>query len=390
MRRRECRKTNWALCYVVALVLIVGLTFGRARADGIDSIRAMPTSEPAQQGRKSQLSGAALSQTAAREADISSEPSLALRVSNSTPMIPTRQACFAETILPSREPCAADGRPESDRFEGVSPEFLSVGVLPMSGADSEELWTWQVLPRGLIFRSYLASGREPRIGSQWVYSKGRDWVWDTTIGARVGLLRYGTRNPLAPRGWELDIEGAAFPRLTLDNQRDMISSDFRFGIPFTHRQGRWESKLAVYHLSSHLADEYIIIHPARRRINYSRDVLTFALGYFPRDDVRLYGECGWAWYADGGSKPWEFQLGIEYSPLYPNGIEGTPFFAINTRLREEVDYGGNMTVQAGWQWRGWSGQRFRVGMQYFNGMSDQYQFFREFEEQIGVGVWYDF
>ena len=27
---------------------------------------------------------------------------------------------------------------------------------------------------------------------------------------------------------------------------------------------------------------------------------------------------------------------------------------------------------------------------YFNGMSDQYQFFSQFEDQIGVGMWYDF
>ena len=29
-------------------------------------------------------------------------------------------------------------------------------------------------------------------------------------------------------------------------------------------------------------------------------------------------------------------------------------------------------------------------MQYFNGMSEQCQFFNTFEEQIGVGLWYDF
>ena len=168
------------------------------------------------------------------------------------------------------------------------------------------------------------------------------------------------------------------------------SSRIRFGIPLTYRRDRWEFKLAFYHLSSHLADEYMLVYPDRKRINYSRDALTLALGYYPNENLRLYGECGYAWYADEGSDPWEFQFGIEYSPLYPNGIEGTPFIAINTRLRQEVDYGGNMSLQAGWQWRGWSGQRFRVGMQYFNGMSDQYQFVGEFEEQIGGGVWYDF
>jgi hypothetical protein len=29
-------------------------------------------------------------------------------------------------------------------------------------------------------------------------------------------------------------------------------------------------------------------------------------------------------------------------------------------------------------------------MQYFNGMSDQAQFYKRFEEQIGGGLWYDF
>ena len=31
-----------------------------------------------------------------------------------------------------------------------------------------------------------------------------------------------------------------------------------------------------------------------------------------------------------------------------------------------------------------------LGMQYFNGMSDQGQFYKTFEEQIGFGLWYDY
>ena len=34
--------------------------------------------------------------------------------------------------------------------------------------------------------------------------------------AHVGLLRYGAPGAANPEGWQLDIEGAAFPRLTLD------------------------------------------------------------------------------------------------------------------------------------------------------------------------------
>ena len=47
-------------------------------------------------------------------------------------------------------------------------------------------------------------------------------------------------------------------------------------------------------------------------------------------------------------------------------------------------------MQTGWQWRGQTGHTLRVGMQYFNGMSEQYQFYNRFEEQIGFGLWYDY
>ena len=74
----------------------------------------------------------------------------------------------------------------------------------------------------------------------------------------------------------------------------------------------------------------------------------------------------------------------------PPGRRGAPFFAINGHLRQEVHFGGALTVQTGWQWRGPSGHLFRVGLEYFNGKSEQYQFTNQFEQQIGVGMWYDF
>ena len=78
----------------------------------------------------------------------------------------------------------------------------------------DEPWTWQVLPTGLMYKSYLAGGREPRFGTQFVHERSQGWLWDTTLGARVGLLRYGTENDFWPEGWQLDVEGAAFPRLS--------------------------------------------------------------------------------------------------------------------------------------------------------------------------------
>jgi hypothetical protein len=255
-----------------------------------------------------------------------------------------------------------------------------------------DVWFWQVLPDGLIYRSYLAGMHEPRTGVVLFGERDGRSLWDASLGGRAGLVRYGSSNPLHPQGWQLDVEAAAFPRLTLDDTRDMETVDYRAGLPLTYGISNWQFKFGYYHLSSHLADESAINHAGRLadRINYVRDSLVLGASYYPYPAWRLYSEVGYAFNADGGAEPWEFQFGTEYSQPGPTGFQGTPFVALNGHLREEQDFGGDLTAQAGWLWRGHSGQTMRIGANYFNGKSSQYQTFDDSEEQIGMGLWYDF
>jgi hypothetical protein len=252
-----------------------------------------------------------------------------------------------------------------------------------------EPWIWQFVPAGLMYKPDLASGTECRLASQWDYVRGQGWFWNPVAGGRVGLLRYGSQDAAQPQGWQLDIAGAAFPRL--DANRNMVSTDFRVAVPLTMRQGEWEFKFGYTHLSSHLGDLFMLNNPDYPRINYVRDCLAMGVAFYLNPDLRLYSESGWAFHADGGAQPWEFQFGLDFSPAGPTTtIWGSPFFAVNGHLRQENNFGGNVTVEAGVQWRGLSGHLFRVGAQYFNGTSEQGQFFQRFEEQIGLGLWYDF
>jgi hypothetical protein len=255
-------------------------------------------------------------------------------------------------------------------------------------ADDE--WAWQVLPQGLIYRSYLAGTKEPRLASVWNHDNRIGWMWDLTLGGRVGLLRYGTFDPLFPKGWELDMEGAAILRLNLDDDRDLVATDFRAGFPLTFSFSRWEHKFAYYHLSSHIGDEYLVENPMFQRINYSRDALVWGSAFRWTPNVRLYAEVGYAVYADGGSEPWETQFGVEYSPMIPNGFRPLPFLAINGALREDRNWSGNFVAQTGIQWRGYTGHLFRFGVEYYNGLSRQFEFFDQFEQQVGLGIWFDY
>jgi hypothetical protein len=253
-------------------------------------------------------------------------------------------------------------------------------------------WHWQILPDGLIYHSYWAGVHEPRLSLVLFGERDGRNLWDGTLGGRVGLLRYGTGGAFFPQGWQLDVEAAAIVRLTLDEVRDFETADYRVGVPVTYGIENWQFKFAVYHLSSHLGDEFAIANPGSLddRINYVRDALVVGASRYPIPVMRLYAEAAYAVNVDGGAEPWEFQFGTELSRPGPTGLHGSPFLAVNAHLREEHNFGGDITTQAGWLWRGESGQVMRIGAHYFNGKSSQYQTFDDSEEQIGLGLWYDY
>ncbi len=261
-------------------------------------------------------------------------------------------------------------------------------------------WYWQVLPNNLIYTSYLAGPKEPRIGTVWYQDyagdplapgKANGLLWDTTLGGRASILRYGSDPVVHPQGFEVQIEGAAFVRLDPQDDRDFRSGDYRFGVPLVYGVGRWQTKLAYYHNSAHLGDEAMLKYPWFPRINYVRDVIVWGNSYYLFDWLRLYGEVGWAFYNSGGSEPWEFQYGAELIQARPTGILGAPFAAINAMNRQELDWGGNLCVQAGWAWRGRRSEKlFRIGFEYLTGSDPQYEFAFYNQNRYGIGMWYDF
>lgn len=251
-------------------------------------------------------------------------------------------------------------------------------------------WSAQLLPDGIVYRPYLAGVKESRMSSVFNNDSKAGWIWDITLGGRAGIFRYGTTNAVRPEGFQIDIEGSGQPRLDLGNNEDLVAADFRGGVPITYGIGRWQSKFAYYHLSSHVGDEYLVTHPGFQRVNYSRDVLVLGQSYYLTVDWRIYGEAGWAFYSDI-SEPWEFQFGTEYSPLTKPGIGGAPFAAFNVQSRQELDFRGNIVLQAGWQWRARNrGHLFRVGLQYYNGKNQEFEFYQVNENKVGIGLWYDF
>jgi hypothetical protein len=256
--------------------------------------------------------------------------------------------------------------------------------------EPDDVWCWQVLPDGLIYKPYLAGVKESRLSTFLTDLRHDGWMFDGTLGARVGLIRYGNRADVLPQGWQFDVEASAQVRLDIPEEVDVRSTDYRAGAQLTYGIGRQQFRFGYYHLSSHLGDEFLLKNGGYPRLNYARDVIIFGYGFNVTPNLRLYAEAGWAFWEDV-AEPWEFQFGVDYAPAYPTGFRGAPFIALNGHLREELDFGGHFVFQTGWAWRSdENGHLFRIGLQYFNGQSAQYSYFLYHEEQIGLGIWYDF
>lgn len=250
---------------------------------------------------------------------------------------------------------------------------------------------WEFLPRENLYPFYLADTKQSRLAGQWVESTGDATLLDGTLGGRFGIFRYvnSTQGPWR-KGIQADVEGAAQVRLDMDSEHDVRSVDFRAGVPIAMSFGRFQTRFGYYHLSSHVGDEFLIANPTFNRLNYSRDVLFLGAAYWLDESTRIYGEAGWAFYSDV-SEPWEFTFGIEEAPRTATGIHGAPFYAVNAHLREEVDFGGTLSAQIGWAWRSkYDTGLLRFGLHYVNGKSNQFSFYDDHEELVGVGLWYDF
>jgi len=252
---------------------------------------------------------------------------------------------------------------------------------------------WQIMPKGLLYRTYLAGEKEPRMQFLSLYdTRSKRKVWDAVLGGRVGLLRHGDMQRPDADAFQLDLEGAVFARVLPEEESSMLEgSDYRIGLYGTWRRDRLSYRAGYYHISAHAGDEFLIANPTFPRINYVRDSLLAGVSYDVSDITRVYGELGYSLGTSGGAEPFELQLGTEYAPKPQTTATGAPFFAVNAHWREEFGLSTGVNVVSGWGWQGpETRRRLRLGLNYYNGPSLQYEFFDRWENLVGGGIWMDY
>ncbi len=279
--------------------------------------------------------------------------------------------------------------PQTTTLPTITPQQL----FSPSPAQYNDCFGWQVLPKGLMYKSYLAGEKEPRMQFVQLHdTRSNRRVWDAVLGGRVGLLRHGNYDSVNPQGFQIDLEGAVFARVLPDEPSAMLEgADFRAGLLATQRFEQTAYKFGYYHISSHIGDEFLIANPAFNRINYVRDSVIAGVTQGLNYSMQVYGEVAYAVGAEGGAKPLEFQFGTQYIPVAKSSFRGAPYLAANYHIREDFGFHGGFNTVGGWGWQGVETQhRLRVGLQYYNGPSMQYQFLDQWENMFGGGIWFDY
>lgn len=261
--------------------------------------------------------------------------------------------------------------------------------LDNGGGDEDAVWCWRVLPQGIVYRPYLAAAKESRLSTVVINEREDGLLWDSTLGGRFGLLRFGPAD--RPEGFQWDIDGAGMVRLDPNEEMDVRGADFRAGTSLNWGYGKHRWRVGFYHLSSHTGDEFLLKNPGYARVNFYRDAFYAGYSYYFTPDFRLYGELAAAFHVEY-AEPIELLFGFDWSPSRPTGLRGAPFAALNVHLRQELQFSGNLALQAGWAWRGGDAASglFRTGLYYYNGGSPQWSFYRDTEQAAGYGIWYDF
>lgn len=201
----------------------------------------------------------------------------------------------------------------------------------------------------------------------------------------AGAATFGESFPLAGnRGgapWQFGLQAAVFTIWDMQTVSDnMINADFLVGSPYTWRRGAWSAMARIFHVSSHLGDEFLLEHSDIDRMNLSYEALDGKLSYDLEGGFRCYGGAGYIFRRYPRQiKPIFLQAGGEWlGPRFAVGIL-RPLAGADFQKHQQNGWGAtNISARAGaqMQHRDERTRRLQLLLEYYRGHDRNGQFFR--------------
>lgn len=160
--------------------------------------------------------------------------------------------------------------------------FLAV---PSAAEPRAELITEMAPQSGELFAPLLGDPRELHFALRMGFLPDNATSAEVAVGHYYGIYRWALPETGA---MQLNIGGGIFPRFNFSGNRDLQIIDFYANLPLDIRSGKWSGRLMLYHVSSHLGDDYIRTSGRVAESN-SWNSLRSLLSYDANPGLRLYG-----------------------------------------------------------------------------------------------------
>lgn len=176
------------------------------------------------------------------------------------------------------------------------------------------------------------------------------------------------------------------PHPNLAGGTELVNTDFFCGIPITYAINQWAFRFRLYHISSHLGDEYMVNHPNVVRLNPSIEAIDLWASYQATSGIRVYGGPGVILHSDKSfpeKPPLYIQYGTEVRFLGTKFLRqklfGTCFYAMHFSNYQWQSWVFDGAYRLGYEFSKLAGVgrklRFYVG--FYQGFSKEGQFQRE-------------
>ncbi|AAF38125.1 conserved hypothetical protein [Chlamydia pneumoniae LPCoLN] len=196
---------------------------------------------------------------------------------------------------------------------------------------------------------------------------------------------------------DFGIQGGVFSVFDLDHPEScMVNSDFFVAGLWSGAIDKWSFRFRLWHLSSHLGDEFILTHPNFPRFNLSDEGVDLFISFRYTPQIRLYGGCGYIVSRDltFPERPFYCEWGAELRPfgLREGNLHAQPIFAMHFRCWEEQKFGLDQSYILGMEWAKFQeiGRKIRAVLEYHQGFSKEGQFIREPCNYYGFRLTYGF
>lgn len=249
-------------------------------------------------------------------------------------------------------------------------------------------------PVGDPFKPLLADPKQPQFFFSFLRMKAantRANVAAVGYGENFGLVKWLGERP--GDGTQISLNAGLFAQFNLSTpSANLVNADYTVGLALSKRVGSWSGRLNVYHLSSHLGDEFILDDPNIERVNLSL-IGAEALASYDWEHWRVYGGGGYLLHRN----PEDIQrglarVGMEYRATERLWELGRPVAGLDVHSIEAQDWDTGISFKAGFEFgQPEPGRRSaRLLAEAYKGFAPFGQFYNTEIQYYGMGFYLGF